>query len=125
MWISTAYAQASGGSGGGDGGFGLGGLGGILPIVLIFIVFYFLLIRPQQKRAKDHRMMIANVQRNDTVVTNGGIVGKVTKVTEGPEIEVEIAPDVRVKVERSMIAMVRGKDGAPAAGAAASQAPKK
>lgn len=123
MWISTAYAQASGGSGGGGAGF-LGGLGGILPIVLIFIVFYFLLIRPQQKRAKDHRAMIANVQRNDTVVTNGGIVGKVTKAGEGPEIEVEIAPDVRVKVERSMIALVRGKDGAPAAGAAG-QAPKK
>ena len=118
MWISTAYAQASGGSGGDGGGFGLGGLGGILPIVLIFIVFYFLLIRPQQKRAKEHRAMIANVQRNDTVVTNGGIVGKVTKVSEGPEIEVEIAPDVRVKVERSMIALVRGKDGAPAQGAA-------
>ena len=122
MWISTAYAQASGGSGGG-GGFGLGGLGGILPIVLIFIVFYFLLIRPQQKRQKDHRLMIANVQRNDTVVTNGGIIGKVTKAGEGPEIEIEIAPDVRVKVDRGMIAAIRGKDGAPAG--AAGQAPKK
>ncbi len=123
MWISTAYAQAAGGSGGGDGGFGLGGLGGILPIVLIFIVFYFLLIRPQQKRQKDHRLMIANVQRNDTVVTNGGIIGKVTKAGEGPELELEIAPDVRVKVDRGMIAMVKGKEGAaPAAGAAA---PKK
>ena len=123
MWISTAYAQASGGSGGG-GGFGLGGLGGILPIVLIFIVFYFLLIRPQQRRAKDHRLMIANVQRNDTVVMGGGIVGKVTKAGEGPEIEVEIAPDVRVKVMRGMVAEIRGKDGATAS-AAAGQAPKR
>ncbi len=123
MWISTAYAQASGGSGGG-GGFGLGGLGGILPIVLIFIVFYFLLIRPQQKRAKDHRLMISNVQRNDTVVMGGGIVGKVIKAGEGPEIEVEIAPDVRVKVMRGMVVEIRGKDGATAS-AAASQAPKR
>lgn len=113
MWISPALAQASGGGGGG-GGF-LGGLGGILPIVLIFVVFYFLLIRPQQKRAKEHREMINNVQRNDIVVTNGGIVGKVTKAGEGSEVEVEIAPDVRVKVERGMIAMIRNKQGQAAA----------
>lgn len=123
MLISPAFAEAAGGGSGG--GFGLGGLGGILPIVLIFVVFYFLLIRPQQKRQKEHREMINNVQRNDTVVTNGGIVGKVTKAGEGTELEVEIAPDVRVKVERGMIAMVRNKDGAPATPPPAAKAQSK
>jgi preprotein translocase subunit YajC len=112
MFISEAYAQAAGGGGGGG-----GGMMQILMIVLIFVVFYFLLIRPQQKRAKDHRLMVANVKRNDIVVTGGGIVGKVTKAGEGSEIEVEIAPEVKVKVERSTLMAVRPK-GTPAAAAA-------
>lgn len=112
MFISEAYAQASGG--GGDAGSG--GMMQILMIVLIFVVFYFLLIRPQQKRAKDHREMVANVKRNDVVVTGGGIVGKVTKAGEGTEIEVEIAPEIKVKVERSTLMAVRPK-GTPSGAA--------
>lgn len=108
MFISEAYAQSGGGGGAG------GGMMQIMMIVLIFVVFYFLLIRPQQKRAKEHREMVANVKRNDVVVTGGGIVGKVTKAGEGSEVEVEIAPEVKVKVERSTIMAVRPK-GTPAA----------
>jgi preprotein translocase subunit YajC len=70
---------------------------------------YFLILRPQQKRAKAHADMIANVRRGDTVITAGGLVAKVVKVTDEPEIEVEIAPNVRVRVIRSMITDVRSK----------------
>ncbi len=73
------------------------------------MIFYFLLIRPQQKRAKEHRQMVENLRRNDQVVTAGGIVGKVTKVGEGDEVEVEIAKDTRVKVVRSTISAVLAK----------------
>jgi preprotein translocase subunit YajC len=73
---------------------------------------YFLILRPQQRRVKEHQNMVKNVRRDDTVVTTGGIVGRVTKVAdEGSEIEVEIAPNVRVKVVRTMIAEVRVKGG--------------
>ena len=85
----------------------------LVPFVLIFVIMYFLILRPQQRRLKDHQSMIKNLRREDTVVTNGGIVGRVTKVTDdGPEIELEIAPNVRVKAVRSMITEVRVK-GAP------------
>jgi preprotein translocase subunit YajC len=70
---------------------------------------YFLILRPQQKRAKAHQDMITNVRRGDTIVTAGGIVGKVTKVTDEPEIEVEIAPNVRVRILRAMVSDVRTK----------------
>ena len=103
MLISTAHAQAAGG-GGGDLMIQL------LPLVLIFVVFYFLLIRPQQKRMKQHKEMLANVRRGDRIVTNGGLVGTVTKVDEDDDmLNVDIADGVRVKVVRSMIAEVRGK----------------
>ncbi len=82
----------------------------LVPFVLIFIIMYFLIIRPQQRRVKAHQEMVKNVRRGDTVVTTGGIVGKVTKVTEdGADIEVEIAEGVRVKVARGMISDVRSK----------------
>lgn len=105
MLISPAYAQAAG---------GLGGSGDLImslaPLVLIFAVFYFLLIRPQQKKMKEHREMLANVRRNDRIVTNGGLVGVVTKVSESDDLlTVEIASGVRVQVVRGMIAEVRGK----------------
>lgn len=100
MLISPAYAQAAGGAG--------GGLEAFLPLILIFIVFYFLMIRPQQKRAKEHKAMLEAVRRGDNIVTNGGIIGKVTKV-EDTEVSVEIAKEVVVKVRREMIAQVTSK----------------
>jgi preprotein translocase subunit YajC len=79
-----------------------------VPFVLIFVIMWFLIIRPQQRRAKDHREMISNVRRGDTIVTTGGIVGKVTRVVEdAPELELEIADGVKVKLVRGMISEVR------------------
>jgi len=103
MWISPAYAQGAGG-GGGD------MLTAFLPLVLIFVVFYFLLIRPQQKKAKDHREMLGRVRRGDRVVTNGGIIGTVSKVNNETELTVEIAEGVKVLVARGMIAEVLTKN---------------
>ena len=73
------------------------------------VIFWFLILRPQQKRAKAHQEMIANVRRGDTVVTSGGLIGKVTKATDDAEIEVEIATDTRVRLVRGMIVEVRAK----------------
>ena len=109
MFISPAYAQAAGGGGGGD------MLTGLLPIVLIFVVFWFLLIRPQQKRMKEHKAMIANLRRGDKVVTGGGIIGTVTKVFDEGELEVEIATDVKVRVARATITDVLNKTAPVAA----------
>jgi preprotein translocase subunit YajC len=81
-----------------------------VPFILIFVIMWFLIIRPQQRRVKTHQEMIKNVRRGDTVVTSGGIIGKVTKVTEdSADIEVEIAEGVKVKVARAMISDVRSK----------------
>ena len=81
-----------------------------VPFVLIFVIMWFLIIRPQQRRVKEHREMINNVRRGDTVVTSGGIVGKVTRVfEEANELEVEIADGVKVKLVRGMISEVRTK----------------
>ena len=81
-----------------------------VPFILIFVIMWFLIIRPQQRRVKAHQEMIKNVRRGDTVVTSGGIIGKVTKVTEdSADIEVEIAEGVKVKVARAMISDVRSK----------------
>ena len=104
MFITDAYAQAGGGGAGG-GDF----LTSMVPLILIFVIFYFLLIRPQQKKAKEHKVMVENLRRNDRVVTSGGILGKVTKVGEGEEIEVEIAENTRVKLYRSTISAVLSK----------------
>jgi preprotein translocase subunit YajC len=107
MFISTAFAQAADGAAGGTSIFG-----GLLPLIIIFVIFYFLLIRPQNKRMKQHREMVAGVQRGDTVVTQGGIIGKATKVGDD-EVTVEIAEGVKVKVIKSTLSDVRVK-GAPA-----------
>ena len=81
-----------------------------VPFVLIFVIMWFLIIRPQQRRVKEHREMISNVRRGDTVVTSGGIVGKVTRVfEEANELEVEISDGVKVKLVRGMITEVRTK----------------
>ena len=102
MFISPALAQ-DGGAGGGS------ALMQILFFVAIFAVFYFLLIRPQQKRMKQHREMVASVRRGDTVVTGGGIIGKVSRIEGGDELTVEIADGIKVKVIASTLADVRSK----------------
>lgn len=102
MFISQAYAQAAGG-GGGDAFVTL------LPLVLIFAVFYFLLIRPQQKKVKQHKAMVEAVRRGDKVVTAGGIIGTVTKVTSDTEVQLEIADNVRVRVVKGTLSDVLSK----------------
>jgi preprotein translocase subunit YajC len=102
MFISKAYA-ATHTAGGSDIFLQL------LPFLLIFVIIYLLILRPQQKRVKAHRDMVHSVQKGDTVVTQGGILGKVTKVIDGNEVQIEIADGVKVKIVRSMIAEVRGK----------------
>ncbi len=79
------------------------------PFAVILVIMYFLVLRPQQKKVKDHRDLVSNVRRGDTVVTTGGLIGRVTKATEATEIELEIAANVRVRLIRSMIAEVRAK----------------
>lgn len=75
----------------------------------ILIIMYFMVLRPQQKRAKDQAELIKNIRRGDTVVTTGGIIAKVTKATDAAELEVEIAPNVRIRVARAMVTEVRAK----------------
>ena len=104
MFVTSAYAQ-SGGAGGFDFSF-------IFLLVIIGGIMWFMVIRPQRQAAKARDEMLAGIRRNDVVVTGGGLVGKVTKVTDDDtEIEVQIASDIRVKVVRSMIADVRVKGG--------------
>ena len=100
MFINPAYAQASG---------GFGGVAGFLPIILIFAIMYFLMIRPQQKKMKEHRAMVEALRRGDQIVTQGGIIGKVTKVKEDNEIEVEIAQGVKVRIVKTTIVSVLSK----------------
>ena len=112
MFITPAFAQ---------GGSLFGGFGGadspltsfMIPLVLMFVIMYFLILRPQQKRQKQHQEMIKNVRKGDTVVTSGGLVGKVTKVVDDDQVEVEISDGVRVRQMRNMISGVRTK-GEPA-----------
>ena len=85
----------------------------IAPFALIVIIMYFLVIRPQQKTAKAHADMIKNVRRGDTIVMNGGLIGKVARVVDDNEIELEVAPTIKVRVARAMISEVRSK-GEPA-----------
>jgi preprotein translocase subunit YajC len=81
----------------------------VLPFVLIFVIMYFLILRPQQKRAKQHQEMVKNLRRGDNVITSGGLVGKVTKVVDDDQVEIEIADGVRVRQVKSMVADVRAK----------------
>jgi preprotein translocase subunit YajC len=103
MFISQAFAQGSPLGGGGD------MLTSLLPFVLIFVIMYFLILRPQQKRVKQHQELIKNIRRGDTVVTSGGLVGKVTKLIDDDQIEVEITDGVRVRQMRQMVSDVRAK----------------
>lgn len=103
MLVTPAFAQGTGMFGGGD------MLTQLLPFVLIFVIMYFLILRPQQKRAKEHTELVKNLRRGDTVITSGGLMGKVTKVVDDEQIEVEIADGVRVRQMRSMVSGVRAK----------------
>ena len=106
MFVTPAFAQG-GLLGGGAGGDNM--LVSLLPFALIFVIMYFLILRPQQKRTRDHADLIKNLRRGDTVVTSGGLVGKVTKVVDDEQIEVEIADGVRVRQVRGMVSGVRAK----------------
>jgi len=118
MLISTAYAQGTGITGLFD---NQGALIQFLPLVLIFVVFYFLLIRPQQRKAKDHKTMLDALRRGDRVVTGGGIIGTVARVDNPEEVTVDIAEGVRVRVLRSTISSVLAKPDPAAAREAAKQ----
>jgi len=103
MLISPAYAQSPFGGGSTE------MITSLLPFILIFVIMYFLILRPQQKRVKQHQEMVKNVRRGDTVITNGGLIGKVTKVIDDDQIEIEIADDVRIRQMRQMVTDVRAK----------------
>ncbi|MCB2190234.1 MAG: preprotein translocase subunit YajC [Deltaproteobacteria bacterium] len=123
-WLTTSTAWAMGAGQQGGGGEGAGGLGGLLSgpipmLVLMFVIFYFLLIRPQQKKAKAHKAMLGAIKKGDKILTNGGIYGRVTGLDD-QTLTLEIAPQVRIKVSRGHIAGVVGATGAPPA-----PAPKK
>jgi preprotein translocase subunit YajC len=118
MLISAAYAQGTGITGIFD---NQSALIQFLPLVLIFVVFYFLLIRPQQRKAKDHKTMLDALRRGDRVVTGGGIIGTVARVENPEEVTVDIADGVRVRVLRSTISSVLAKPDPAAAREAAKQ----
>ena len=103
MFVTPAFAQGSSPFGGDN------MLIQLLPFVLIFVIMYFLILRPQQKRVKQHQEMVKNLRRGDNVVTSGGLVGKVTKVVDDDQIEIEIADGVRVRQMKSMVSEVRTK----------------
>ena len=100
MLVTPAYAQAAGGG---------SAIASFVPLILIFAIMYFLLIRPQQKKVKEHQAMVEALRRGDQVVTAGGLVGKVTKVRDDGEVEVEIASGVSVRVVKHTISAVRSK----------------
>lgn len=101
MFVTPAYAQSVGG--------GSDLVMSLLPFILIFVIMYFLIIRPQRTAAKKREEMLSNVRRNDSIITGGGLVGKVTKVIDDSELEIEISKGIKVRVMRSMIADVRIK----------------
>jgi len=98
MLISTAYAMGAPGGQAGQGG----GLAGFLPIIILFAIFYFLLIRPQQKKAKEHKQMIDNLKKGNRVVTSGGIFGTIVSIDD-TTIGLEIAEKVKIKVSRGNV----------------------
>ena len=112
MLITPAFAQAAGGD-------ATSMITSLLPFALIFVIMYFLILRPQQKRVKDHAELVKNRRRGDTIITSGGMVGKVTKVVDDDQVEIEIADGIRIRQMRQMITAVRTK-GEPAKDDAAS-----
>ncbi|HVJ03562.1 MAG TPA: preprotein translocase subunit YajC [Sphingomonas sp.] len=111
MFATPAYAQAAGAAA--QGGSPAGAIVSLLPLVLIFVVFYFLMIRPQQKRMKALQDAVAAVKKGDTVVTGGGLIGKVTKV-EDHEVEIELGTNVKVRAVKATLTEVRPLGGKPA-----------
>jgi preprotein translocase subunit YajC len=103
MFVTEAYAQGGTVAGGTD------MIIQFLPFILIFVIMYFLIIRPQRQKAQRHRDMVANLRRGDTVVTAGGLIGKVSKVVDENEMQIEVAEGVKVRAVRGMIAEVRAK----------------
>jgi preprotein translocase subunit YajC len=101
MFITPAYAQGIGG--------GSDMLVSLLPFLLIFVIMYFLILRPQQQRVKQHREMVNALRRGDTVVTSGGLIGKITKVVDDSEVELQLSDGVRVRQMRQMVQEVRAK----------------
>jgi preprotein translocase subunit YajC len=99
FFISSAYAQDAGAA---------GGLASFLPLIVIFLVFYFMLIRPQMKRAKEHRNLVAQLGKGDEVITNGGILGKITDLSES-FVTVEVADNVQIKLQRNAVTTVMPK----------------
>ena len=109
MFESPAFAASGGAASGGTAAF----MVQIFPLLLIFVIFYFLLIRPQQRRMKQHQAMVQGVKPRDTAITSGGLIGKVTKVDDN-EVELEIAQGVRVRVVKSMLSDIRPHGAKPA-----------
>jgi preprotein translocase subunit YajC len=109
MFSSPAFAQTAGASSQSGAAMFIQ----FFPLLMIFVIFYVLMIRPQQKRMKDHRATIDAVKKGDTVVTGGGLIGKITRVDEG-EVEIELAPNMRVKALKSTLSEVRPVGGKPA-----------
>lgn len=105
--ISTAYAMGQAGGQGGQ----AGGIAGFLPIIILFAIFYFLLIRPQQKKAKEHKAMISNLQKGNRIVSSGGIYGTITSIDD-TTIGLEIAEKVKIKISRGNVAAVIADDKA-------------
>ena len=109
MFISEAFAQAApAATGAADGPLGLGGLGGMLPLVLMFVVLYFIMIRPQMKRQKEHKAMIDALAKGDEVVVGGGVLGRVSKLGDS-FVHVEVASGVELQVQRSSVVQVLPK----------------
>ena len=106
MLVTPAYAPAAGG--------GAGAIAQFIPLILIFVIMYFLILRPQQKRMKEHRAMVEALKRGDQVITQGGLIGKVTDVKDD-EVTVELAQGVKVRVVRATIAQVVNKTAPVAA----------
>ncbi len=119
MLISPAYAQTSGAAPMGS----MDMLIQFAPFVIIFVIMYFLILRPQQQRAKEQKNLVQGAKRGDVVVTSGGLIGKIVKATDDAEVEIEIAPNVRVRLVRSGIADVRTR-GEPVKETPAAPTPK-
>ena len=105
IWTSMLAQSSAGGKGGGSAlpGCGGGGITSLIPLILMFVVFYFLLIRPQQKKMKAHQSMLSNLKRGDEIITNGGLMGKITGLTD-KTVTLEVAEKIRLRVLRSHIA---------------------
>ena len=114
MFPFSGVAEAMGLPGTGSGGSGAGGFTGLIPLLLMFVIFYFLLIRPQQKKAKQQRELLSGLKKGDSVITTGGIYGRIAEIND-TIITLEVADKVRIKVARSYVTAVTstGQEAAP------------